>query len=83
MLLRSNVIVSLKALYERNEAEKKALYENKILHLEKGSFQPLVFQTTGGTWPSCIKVIKRIAGMIAIKKGENYSQVINFIRARL
>ena len=27
--------------------------------------------------------IKRMAGMIAVKKGENYSQVINFVRTRL
>ena len=79
----SNVTVSLKALYERNEAEKKALYENRVLQVEKGSFQPLVFLTTGGTGPCCTKVIKRMAGKIAEKKGENYSHVMNFVRTRL
>ena len=79
----SNVTVSLNALYERNETEKKTLYEDRVLQVEKGSFQPLVFLTTGSTGPSCTKVIKRMAGMIAVKKGENYSQVINFVRTRL
>ena len=64
----SNVTVSLKALYKQNESEKKALYEDRVLQVEKGSFHPLVFLTTGGTGPSCTKVIKRIAGKIAGKK---------------
>ena len=79
----SNVTVSLKALYERNESEKRALYEDRVLQVEKGSFQPLVFLTTGGTGPSCTKVLKRMAGMIASKKGETYSHVMDFVRTRL
>ena len=79
----SNVTVSLKALYERNESEKKALYEDRVLQVEKGSFQPLVFLTTGGTGPSCTKVMKRLAGKMAVKKGESYSHVMNFMRTRL
>ncbi len=39
--------------------------------------------TTGGTGPSCTKVIKRIAGMIAEKRGEQYSHVMGFARTRL
>ena len=44
----SNVTVSLKALYlcmKKNETEKKTLYGDRILQVEKGSFQPL---------PSCV-----------------------------
>ena len=79
----SNVTVSLKSLYQRNEDEKKALYEERVLQVEKGSFQPLVFLTTGGTGPSCSKVIKRMAGKIAVKKRESYSHVMDFVRTRL
>ena len=49
----SNVTVSLKALYERNEKEKRDLYGERVLQTEKGSFEPLVFLTTGGTGPRC------------------------------
>ena len=42
-----------------------------------------MFLTTGGTGPSCTKVLKRIAGKIAEKKGEQYSHVIGFVRTRL
>ena len=38
---------------------------------------------TRGTGPSCTKVIKRIEGKIAEKKGEQYSHVISFVRTRL
>jgi len=55
----------------------------RVLETEKGSFEPLVFLTTGGTGPSCTKVLKRIAGKIAEKKGEQYSHVIGFVRTRL
>ena len=79
----SNVTVSLKTLYERNESEKRLLYEERVLQVEKGSFQPLVFLTTGGTGPSCTKVIKRMAGKIAAKRGESYSHVMSFVRTRL
>ena len=79
----SNVTVSLKALYERNEKEKRDKYQERVLETEKGSFEPLVFLTTGGTGPSCTKVLKRLAGKIAEKKGEQYSHVIGFVRTRL
>ncbi len=79
----SNVTISLKALYERNEKEKMDLYNERVLQTEKGSFEPLVFLTTGGTGPRCNKVIKRIAGKISEKRGEEYSHVIGFMRTRL
>ncbi len=79
----SNVTVSLKALYDRNEKEKRDLYEERVVQTEKGSFEPLVFLTTGGTGPRCSNVIKRIAGKIAEKRGEEYSHVIGFMRTRL
>ncbi len=37
----------------------------------------------GGTGPACSKVIKRIAGKIAEKKGEQYSHVMGYLRTRL
>ncbi len=42
----SNVTVSLTALYERNEREKRSLYQERVLETEKGSFEPLVFLST-------------------------------------
>ena len=40
-------------------------------------------KTTGGSGPSCTKVIKRLAAKISDKKGEQYAHVMGFIRTRL
>ena len=69
--------------HDRNEKEKRNLYQQRVLETEKASFEPLVFLTTGGTGPACSKVIKRVAGMIAEKKGEQYSHVMSYLRTRL
>ena len=79
----SNVTVSLPALYARNEKEKRSLYQDRVLETEKGSFEPLVFLTTGGSGPSCTKVIKRVAAKRSDKRGEQYAHVMGFIRTRL
>ena len=79
----SNVTLSLPSLYEKNEKEKMLKYDERVRECEKGSFVPLVFLTTGGMGPACTKVVKRLAGMIANKRNEEYAQVMNFVRTRL
>ncbi len=79
----SNVVLSLPSLYVKNEKEKIVKYDERVRECEKGSFVPLVFLTTGGMGPACTKIIKRIADLIANRKNEQYSQVINFVRTRL
>ena len=56
---------------------------NRVLKLEKGSFVPLVFTTTGGMAPEAKRFIRRLACLIAAKTKQDYSQVICNIRARL
>ena len=51
--------------------------------MEKGSFSPLIFSTTGGMGPECTKYHKRIAELISAKRGEQYSDIINHIRTRI
>jgi len=36
-------------VYRQHENEKKRKYANRVLEVEKGTFTPLVFSTTGGT----------------------------------
>ena len=59
------------------------LYSERVRETEKGSFSPMVFLTTGGTGPECARVLKRIADMIAQKRGEKYGHVMSFIRTKL
>ena len=65
------------------EKEKKEKYNARVLNIEKASFCPLVFLTTGGMSPECEALNKRIATLIANKTSENYSQVMTYLRTRL
>ena len=57
---------SLDDLYKENENEKKRAYNDRVINVEKSSFTPLVFTTTGGMGPECQKLNKRIAESIAL-----------------
>ena len=70
-------------LYSQHEREKKRTYNDRILQVEKGSFSPLIFTTTGGMGPECTKYHKRVAELISNKRGESYADVMNYIRTRL
>jgi len=51
--------------------------------MEKSSFNPLAFTTTGGMAPECNRVNKRLAEKIAEKCREPYASVIMYIRTKL
>ena len=51
--------------------------------MDRASFTPLVFLTTGGMAPECARFNKRLAELLSMKTGEAYSHVITHIRARL
>ena len=79
----SYVNTSPQQLYIRHEKEKKRDYNNRVLQVEKGSFAPLILSTTGGMGPESTKFHKRLAELIATKRGEEYSHVVSHIRTRL
>ena len=79
----SHIRKSMERLYLENENEKKNLYNERILHTERGTFTPLVFSTTGGMAPECIRFNKRIAELKSAKTGESYPDVMKYIRTRL
>ena len=70
-------------LYEQHENKKKRTYNDRILQVERGSFTPLIFATSGGMGPEATKYHKRVAELIAAKRGENYADVMNHIRTRI
>ena len=70
-------------LYVQHEREKKNSYNNRVLQIEKGSFTPLVYSTSGGMGPECTKYHKRIAELISNKRNENYADVMNCIRTKI
>ena len=74
---------SLDKLYEKHEAEKEAFYGERVRQVEKGSFDPLVFSTTGGMGPRATGFLKRLSHLIADKRGEQYADVMGFLRTKL
>ena len=79
----SHIAKPLNALYRENEMAKKREYNDRVINAEKGTFTPLVFSTTGGMGQECQKLNKRLAELIALKRNESYSQVMQHIRCRL
>ena len=53
------------------------------MQIEKASFTPIIFSTTGGMSTETMKYHKRIAALIAEKRNEEYTDVINYVRTRL
>ena len=74
---------SLEVLYAENENQKKRAYNDRVINVEKATFTPLIFTTTGGMGPECQKLNKRIAESIAHKRNEEYSHVMKHIRCKL
>ena len=70
-------------IYKLHEKQKRDQYLDRVINVEKASFTPLVFSTTGGMAPECIRTNKRIATLIALKTGEKYCHVVSHIRTRL
>ena len=70
-------------LYIQHERQKKRKYNDRVIHVEKGSFSPLIFSTTGGMGPESTRYHKRIAELISLKRGELYSDVMNHIRTKI
>jgi len=71
-----------KMIYCLHENEMKRSYTRHALDIEHGSFVPLVFTSTGGMGPECLRLHSRLAELIANKKGEHYSRTVSWITAR-
>ena len=72
-----------KQIYKQHENAKKREYNDRIMHVEKGSFTPLIYSTTGGMGSECTRYHKRIAELIAKKGGDSYADVVNHVRTRI
>ena len=51
--------------------------------MEKATFTPLIFSTTGGMGSEAVRFFKHLAVKISSKTGQPYSDTIAFIRRRL
>ena len=70
-------------IYKLHENDKKRLYSSRVLEVERGTFTPLVFTTTGGMSDECQRYHSRLAELLAVKKQESYASTIAWIRTRV
>lgn len=54
-----------------------------MIQVEKGSFTPVVFSTFGGMGQEAERFHKRLAQLISLKRNEEYSHIVNYVRTRL
>lgn len=73
----------LTQIYRSHEQEKRRQYEERIREIDRGTFTPLVFATSGGAAPAATTFLKRLASKLAEKKTASYSQTIGWLRCRL
>ena len=79
----SNKSKTVREACEHHERLKKLEYEERIVNVDRGSFCPLVFSTTGAIGPLCERFLKRLAGKISDLENSNYSEVMAFLRCRI
>ena len=82
-LAQTNAAKKIPIMYRHHEGAKKREYLARILQVEKGSFSPLIFSCTGGMAPEASRFIKELAFKLSIKRGDPYSQTVNFVRRRI
>ena len=70
-------------VYRNHERQKRNEYEERIREVDKGSFTPLVFSSSGGAGPAATTMLKRLANIYAEKKTTSYSEAIAWLRCRL
>ena len=58
-------------------------YNERVLQIEKGSFTQIVGSTFGGWGKEARRHHQRIATLIAIKRNEEYADVMNYIQTQL
>ena len=70
-------------IYKLHENGKKRLYSSRVLEVERGTFTPLFFTTTGGMSDECQRYHSRFVELLAVKKQESYASIIAWIRTRV
>ena len=58
-------------------------YNNRIIQVEKGTFTPLIYSTSGGWGPQATRYHKRLAEKLSHKRGEDYADIMCYMRTRI
>ena len=76
----SNQSTSLAATFRKHEGEKRRAYEERVREVERGSFTPLVFSSSGGMGKAAMVVYRRLADLLSNKWNSSYSLTMGWLR---
>ena len=62
---------------------KKREYNRRVIDVEHGAFTPFVFGTNAGMGTECQMFVKQLSTTLAEKTGEQYADIITWIRTRI
>ena len=75
----SNQSTSLAATFRKHEGEKRRAYEERVREVERGSFTPLVFSSSGGMGKAAMVVYRRLANLLSNKWNSSYSLTMGWL----
>ena len=70
-------------MYAAHEKQKMNKYNHRVIQVEKGTFAPLCFSTTGGMGPQPMMFVKKLAKHMTRTNGQSLSRTMASIRRRL
>ena len=70
-------------MYAAHEKQKMTKYNHRVIQVEKGTFAPLCFSTTGGMGPQAMMFVKKLAKHMTRTNGQSLSNTMASIRRRL
>lgn len=74
---------NIPSIYRHHEQEKKQEYSDRVREVEKASFTPLVFVTTGGMGGEATVFYRRLADLLSRKSNVIYSTTLAWMRCTL
>ena len=80
---KSQAHKSTASIFKKHEQDKKREYNDRVLQVEHGTFNPLVIGTNGGMGEECQHFVKRLAELLALKQSESYASTVSWIRTKL
>ena len=79
----SQISTSMKSVLRKHETKKKRQYNRRVMEVEHGTLTPLIFTTSGVMGHECQKYHKSLADKLCNKRGEEYSDVMRYIRVKI
>ena len=71
------------ATFRRHEGDKRRAYEERVREVERGSFTPRVFSSSGGMGRSATVTYRRLASLLSDKWNSSYPVIMGWLRCSL